>query len=46
MSYLADSSTSLYVLMLERLMLPFSYIRRQTVLLVREIVYEDPKCVI
>ena len=40
MSFLADLSTSLYFLMLERWMLPFSYIQRPTVLLVRDIVYE------
>ena len=45
-SYLVDLSTSPYVLMLERWMLPFSYIRRPTVLLVRNIVYEDRKSVI
>ena len=44
-SYLVDLSTSPYVLMLERWMLPFSYIRRPTVLLVRDIVYEDRKWV-
>ena len=44
-SYLADLSTSPYVLMLERWMLPFSYIRCPTVLLVRDIVYEDRKWV-
>ena len=44
--YLADSNTSSYVLMLERWMLRFSYIQRPTVLLVRNIVYEDRKCVI
>ena len=37
MNYLADSSTSPYVLMLERWMLPFSYIQRPTVLLEREL---------
>ena len=46
MSILADLSTSPYVLMLERWMLPFSYIQRPTVLLVRDIVYEDCKYVI
>ena len=46
MSYLADSSTSPYVPMLERWVLPFSYIRRQTVLLVRDIVYEDHKWIV
>ena len=35
MSYLADSSTSPYVPMLVRWVLPFSYIRRPTVLLER-----------
>ena len=35
--------TSSYVLMLERWMLPFSYIQRPTVLLVRNIVHEDHK---
>ena len=45
-SYLVDLSTSPYVLMLERWMLPFSYIRRPTVLLVRDIVYEDRKWVL
>ena len=46
MSYLADLSTSSYVLMLERWKLPFSNIQRPTVLLVRNIVYEDCKWVI
>ena len=46
MSILADLSTSPYVLMLERWMLPSSYIQRPTVLLVRDIVYEDCKYVI
>ena len=46
MGYLVDLSTSLYVPMLERWRLPFSYIRRPTVLLVRDIVNEDRKCVI
>ena len=41
-SFLAYLNTSSYVMMLERWMLPFSYIRRPTVLLVRNIVYEDP----
>ena len=45
MSYLADLSTSSYVLILERWMLPFSYIQRPTVLLVRDIFYDDQKCV-
>ena len=45
MNYLADSSTSPYVLMLERWILPFPYIQRQTVLLVRNIVSEDHKWV-
>ena len=45
MNYLADSSTSPYVLMLERWILPFPYIQRQTVLLVRNIVSEDYKWV-
>ena len=45
-SYLAVLSTSSYVLMLERWMLPFSYIQRQTVLLARIIMYEDCKWVI
>ena len=40
MSYLADSSTSPYVLMLERWMLPFSYIRRPRLLLVRVLCME------
>ena len=44
-SYLVDLSTSPYVLMLERWMLPFPYIQRQTVLLVRNIVSEDHKWV-
>ena len=41
MCYLADLNTSSYVLMLERWMLPFSYIQRPTVFLVRNIVSED-----
>ena len=41
--YLADSSTNSYVLMLKRWMLSFSYLQRQIVLLVRNIVYEDHK---
>ena len=41
MSLLADLSTKSYVLILERWMLPFSYIQRKTVLLVRNIVHED-----
>ena len=41
MSFLDDSSTSPYVLMLERWMLPYSYIRRQRLLFVRNIEYED-----
>ena len=45
MNYLADSSTSPYVLMLERWILPFPYIQCQTVLLVRNIVSEDHKWV-
>ena len=45
-SYLADLSTSPYVLMLERWMLPFSFMQRPTVFLVRDIVYEDRKWVI
>ena len=44
-SYLVDLSTSPYFLMLERWMLPFSYIRRTAVLLVRDILYEDRKWV-
>ena len=40
-SFVADFNTSSYVLMLERWMLPFSYIQRKTVLLVRNIVHED-----
>ena len=39
--YLADSTTNSYVLMLERWMLSFSYIQRQIVLLVRNIVHQD-----
>ena len=39
--YLADSNTNSYVLMLERWMLSFSYIKRQIVLLVRNIVHQD-----
>ena len=45
MCYLADSNTSSYVMMLERWMLPFSYIQRQTVLLARIIMFEDCKWV-
>ena len=41
--FIADLITSSYVLMLERWMLPFLYIQRSTVLLVRDIVYEDCK---
>ena len=41
--FLADLSTSSYVLMLERWMLPFLYIQRPTVLLVRDIVHEAEK---
>ena len=44
--FLADLSTSPYVLMFERWMLPFSYIRRPTVLVVRDIKNEGRKCVI
>ena len=44
-SYLVDLSTSPYVLILERWMLPFSFMQRPTVLLVRDIVYEDRKWV-
>ena len=43
MIYLADLSTNSYVLMLERWMLPFSYIQRPRLVLVRKIVYEDHK---
>ena len=46
MCYLADLDTSSYVVMLERWMLPFSYIQRPTVLLVRNIVSEDHKWVV
>ena len=46
MSYLADTSTTPYVLMLERWMLPFLYIQSPRLLLVRDIVYEDCKWVI
>ena len=45
MSYLADLSTTPYVLMLERWMLPFSYIQRPTLLLVRNFEHEDHKWV-
>ena len=45
MSYLANLNRSSYVLMLERWMLPFSYIQRLTVLMVRNIVHEDHKWV-
>ena len=45
MNYLADSSTSPYVRMLERWILPFPYIQCQTVLLARNIVSEDHKWV-
>ena len=45
MSCLGDLNTSSYVLMLERWILLFSYIQRQTVLLVRDIEYEDRKWV-
>ena len=43
--FLADLRTSPYVLMLERWMLPFSYIQRQTILFVRNIMCEDCKWV-
>ena len=43
---LADSSTIPYVLMLERWMQLFWFILGSTVLLVRDIIYEDCKCVI
>ena len=43
MSCLGDLNTSSYVLMLERWMLPFSYIEHQRLLLVRDVVYEDCK---
>ena len=42
---LADLSASSYVLMLERQMLPLSYIQRATILLVRDIVHKDHKWV-
>ena len=45
MSYLANLNRSSYVLMLERWMLPFSYIQRLTVLMVRNILHEDHKWV-
>ena len=45
MSFLVDFNTSWYVLMLERWMLPFTYIQRPTVLFVRNIVSEDHKWV-
>ena len=45
-SYLVDLSTSPYVLMLEHWMLPFLYIQRPTVLLVRNILYEEDKWVV
>ena len=45
MSFLADFNTSWYVLMLERWMLPFTYIQHPTVSLVRDIVHEDHKWV-
>ena len=45
-SYLVDLSTSRYVLMLEHWMLPFLYIQRPTVLLVRNILYEEDKWVV
>ena len=41
--FLADFNTSSYVLMLERWMLPYSYIQRPTVLLIRDNVHEDHK---
>ena len=44
-SYLVHLSTSPYILMLERWMLPFSFMQRPTVLLVRDIVSEDHKWV-
>ena len=44
--FIADLITSSYILMLERWMLPFSYIQHPNALLVRDIVYEDRKCVI
>ena len=45
-SWLVDLSTSPYVFMLERWLLPFSYIRRPRLLLVRKIVHENFKWVI
>ena len=45
MSLLADLSTKSYVLILKRWMLPFLFMQRPTVLLVRDIVYEDRKWV-
>ena len=44
-SYQADTRTTPNVLMLERWMLPFSNIHRQTILFVRDIVHEDHKWV-
>ena len=43
MSYSADLRTNSYVLMLERWMLPFSYIQRPRLWFVWNIVYEDCK---
>ena len=43
MCCLGDLNTSSYVLMLERWMLPFSYIEHQRLLWVRDVVYEDCK---
>ena len=43
--FLTDLSTSSYILILERWILPFPYIQRQTVLLVRNIVSEGHKWV-
>ena len=45
MSYLADLSTNSYILILERWMLPFSYIQRATVFMGRYIVHKDNKWV-
>ena len=43
--FIADLITSSCVLMLERWMLPFSYIQHPTVLLVRDMVHEDQEWV-
>ena len=45
-SFFSSFKHDILVLIFERWMLPFSYIQRQTVLLVRNIVHEDDKWII